>query len=126
MNNEDPTDPIEPIPADDALPEHDPPLDAPADASEWVPEDESPGDDVAADLDAFVTLAAERDEYLDALRRTQADFENFRKRMQREATEARDAGRRDLGEKLIDVLDVVDYALGHDPSDSVQQIGSKL
>jgi molecular chaperone GrpE len=71
-------------------------------------------------------LAAERDEYLDALRRTQADFENYRKRVQRELTEARDAGASSLAGKLVDVLDTVDLALAHDPSDSVAQIAAAL
>ncbi len=96
-------------------------------AEDWVPEDEpATGDDVAADLDAFVTLAAERDEYLDALRRTQADFENYRKRVQREMSEARGAGAAALAERLIDVLDTVDLALAHDPSDAVAQISAAL
>lgn len=76
--------------------------------------------------DPLVALALERDEYLDALRRNQADFENYRKRAQREALEARAAGAASFAEKLIDVLDVIDYALDHDPSDSVAQIASKL
>lgn len=112
---------------EDALPEQEPPQPAPAEAEDWVPEEESvPGDDVAADLDAFVTLAAERDEYLDALRRTQADFENYRKRVQRELSEARDAGAASLAGKLIDVCDTVDLALAHDPSDAVAQIAGAL
>ena len=123
----------QPLESDDALPEEVPPT-SPADAPDWVPEDEpstSPpeeasGDDVAADLDAFVSLAAERDEYLDALRRTQADFENYRKRVQREMGEARDAGAASLAGKLIDVLDTVELALTHDPSDSVAQIAGAL
>src|SRR5438874_11929784 len=41
---------------------------------------------VEADLDAAV-LAKERDDYLDALRRLQADFENYKKRMVRQQTE---------------------------------------
>jgi molecular chaperone GrpE len=88
--------------------------------------EETMGDEVAADLDAFVTLAAERDEYLDALRRTQADFENYRKRVQREMSEARDVGAAQLAGKLIDVLDTVDLALAHDPSDAVAQISAAL
>ena len=76
-------------------------------------------------MDPLVALAAERDEYLDALRRTQADFENYRKRVQREMAEARDAGAASLAAKLIDVLDTVDLALAHDPSDSVAQIATR-
>jgi molecular chaperone GrpE len=118
---------------EDALPEEESPPPPPADVSDWVPEEEPPaepepasGDDVAADLNAFVDLAKERDEYLDALRRTQADFENYRKRVQRELTEARDAGASTLAGKLIDVLDTVDLAMAHDPSDAVAQIAGAL
>ncbi len=80
----------------------------------------------AVEVDPLVVLATERDDYLDALRRTQADFENYRKRMQREAADARDAGVASLAAKLVDVLDTVDLALVHDPSDSVAQIATAL
>jgi molecular chaperone GrpE len=126
------------LPERDLTEEESPPT-PPSDADDWVPEDEpsddtppaeapqeASGDDVAADLDAFVTLAAERDEYLDAMRRTQADFENYRKRVQREMSEARDAGAAALAGRLIDVLDTVELALAHDPSDSVAQIAAAL
>ncbi len=96
-----------------------------ADAEPFLLGDAS-GDDVAADLDAFVSLAAERDEYLDALRRTQADFENYRKRVQREMGEARDVGAAGLAGRLIDVLDTVELALAHAPSDAVAQIAGAL
>src|SRR3954454_13976093 len=42
--------------------------------------------EVEADIDSAV-LAKERDEYLDALRRLQADFDNYKKRMVRQQTE---------------------------------------
>ena len=91
-----------------------------------APEAEAEAEVISEEFDALASLMNERDEYLDALRRTQADFENYRKRMQREALEARDAGAASLAAKLVDVLDVVDYALGHDPSDAVAQISAKL
>jgi len=84
---------------------------------EVVPEEE---------VDPLVAMTADRDAYLDALRRKQAEFENYRKRVQREMTEARDAGAGLLAGKLIDVLDTVDLALAHDPSDSVAQIATAL
>jgi molecular chaperone GrpE len=87
---------------------------------------ESLSEEISEEVAELDNLIKERDDYLDALRRTQADFENYRKRMQREAAEARDRGAAALAEKLIDVLDVVDYALEHDPSDSVAQIAAKL
>lgn len=115
---------------DAADPEETTPPSPPADAELVEAEVETPeldgSEELEADLEAFVALASERDEYLDALRRTQADFENYRKRMQREAADARDAGASALAGKLIDVLDTVDLALAHDPSDAVAQIATAL
>lgn len=56
---------------------------------------------------------AERDEYLDVLRRTQADFENYRKRVAKQQVDevARAAG--DLVEQLLPVLDACDGAIHH-------------
>ncbi len=87
---------------------------------------EQPVDVAAEEVDPLVAVSEERDAYLDQLRRTQADFENYRKRVQREMSEARDAGASVLATKLIDVLDTVDLALTHDPSDSVAQIATAL
>jgi molecular chaperone GrpE len=83
-------------------------------------------DEISEEFAALDNLIKERDEYLDALRRTQADSENYRKRVQRELTEARAAGAAALAGKLIDVLDTVDLALAHDPSDAVAQIAGGL
>lgn len=84
------------------------------------------GDEISAEFSELDNLIKERDDYLDTLRRTQADFENYRKRVQREMSEARDAGAASLAAKLIDVLDTVDLALAHDPSDSVAQIATAM
>jgi len=53
-------------------------------------------------------VAAERDEYLDALQRSRAEFENYRRRATREAQAARGAGVGDLAARLLDVLDDID------------------
>jgi molecular chaperone GrpE len=69
--------------------------------------------------DRFVALAAQRDEYLDALRRLQADFENYRKRILRQQTELLERAAFDLVGKLLPILDTIDLALAHaegDPS----------
>src|SRR5205085_10174412 len=81
---------------------------------------------ISAEFSELDNLIKERDAYLDSLRRTQADFENYRKRVQREMSEARDAGAGAMAGKLVDVLDTVDLALAHDPSDSVAQIATAL
>lgn len=52
-------------------------------------------------------------DYLDDLRRLQAEFDNYRKRMMKEQTRAADAGARRLIEKLLPVLDNFDRAIAH-------------
>ncbi|MGH2917795.1 MAG: nucleotide exchange factor GrpE, partial [Solirubrobacteraceae bacterium] len=69
---------------------------------------------VALEEDALAELrerAAKADEYLDLAQRTQADFENFRKRMMRDvqAAEARGTGR--LARELLPALDNLERAL---------------
>jgi molecular chaperone GrpE len=66
---------------------------------------------VEHDLDALVARAKERDEYLALAQRTQADFENYRKRMARESAAAQDRGVRKLAEHLLPALDHLEHAL---------------
>jgi molecular chaperone GrpE len=54
---------------------------------------------------------ARRDEYLDDVRRARAEFENYRRRMLREAQQMRSAGAADLAAGLLDVLDDFDRTL---------------
>lgn len=55
----------------------------------------------------------ERDEYLDALRRLQADFENYRKRVERQFDELAARGVTALVARLLPVLDALDLAEDH-------------
>jgi molecular chaperone GrpE len=55
----------------------------------------------------------ERDEYLDALRRLQADFENYKKRVGRQFEELSARGVTALVDKLLPVLDALDLAEAH-------------
>ncbi|HEV2785205.1 MAG TPA: nucleotide exchange factor GrpE [Solirubrobacteraceae bacterium] len=66
---------------------------------------------LAADVEELQVKAAERDEFLALAQRTQADFENFRKRMARDvrAAEARGMGR--LAKELLPALDDLDRAI---------------
>jgi molecular chaperone GrpE len=66
---------------------------------------------VEHDLEHLVARAKERDEYLALAQRTQADFENFRKRMARANAEAVDKGVRKLAEALLPALDHLTHAL---------------
>ena len=56
-------------------------------------------------------LKVERDEYLALAQRTQADFENYRKRVGREAADAEARGRGALARSLLPVLDNLERAL---------------
>jgi molecular chaperone GrpE len=66
---------------------------------------------VQEDLDALVARANERDEYLALAQRTQADFENYRKRMARENAAALDRGVGKLAKELLPALDHLELAL---------------
>jgi molecular chaperone GrpE len=61
--------------------------------------------------DLVAGLESERDEYLELARRTKADFENYRKRVSREAAEAEARGRAGLARELLSVLDNLERAL---------------
>lgn len=63
---------------------------------------------VAAELDQ---TRKERDEYLEALRRLKAEFENSRKRQERELTQIRERASEKLIAELLPVLDNLDRAL---------------
>ena len=56
-------------------------------------------------------IAAQRDEYLALAQRTQADFENYRKRVARESASAQERGVASLAKELLPALDNLDRAL---------------
>ncbi len=61
--------------------------------------------------DEMARVRAERDEYLEHLRRLQADFDNFRKRMLRDQTAHLERATAGLIEQLLPVLDTFELAL---------------
>jgi molecular chaperone GrpE len=67
----------------------------------------------AEPVDPMTALANERDEYLHTLQRTQADFENYRKRIARQQQEQSARASADLVVKLLPVLDILDLAQAH-------------
>jgi molecular chaperone GrpE len=93
-------------------------LEAAADTS--VPEDRSPAEgqspaDDQASVEQLRAALAEaerlRDDYLDQLRRSRADYENLNKRKTRELMDALDRGAAGLVVALLDVLDNFTLAL---------------
>jgi molecular chaperone GrpE len=68
-------------------------------------------DQVERDLDELAETKRERDEYLELAQRTKADFENYRKRVARETSEALARGKADLARQLLPALDNLERAL---------------
>ena len=75
------------------------------------PASERAAADVKHDLEALTARANERDEYLALAQRTQADFENYRKRMARENAAALDRGVAKVAKELLPALDHLEHAL---------------
>ncbi len=63
------------------------------------------------DMDELLAAAAKRDEYLALAQRTQADFENYRKRVARDLAAAQERGVTKLARELLPALDSLDRAL---------------
>ena len=84
--------------------------------AEGEPSEERHGDEDLVD-GAVVDVAAERDEYLEALQRVKADFDNFKRRSARERLELIERANAALVDKLLPVLDACDAALAHGASD---------
>jgi molecular chaperone GrpE len=67
--------------------------------------------EIQGDLDELLKTATERDEYLALAQRTQADFENYRKRVARDSAAAQERGVASLAKELLPALDNLDRAL---------------
>src|SRR5437763_637491 len=83
-------------------------------------------DALRGDVDELVAVAAQRDEYLALAQRTQADFENYRKRVAREAAAAQERGAAHLAKELLPALDNLDRALEAAASDDPLLEGVRL
>jgi molecular chaperone GrpE len=65
------------------------------------------------DLEELAAKAQKADEYLALAQRTQADFENYRKRTARDAVNAQERGAAKLALALLPAIDNLDRALAH-------------
>ena len=84
---------------------------APGDGAACAPgENEAPP---ISELEALVIKAEKADEYLALAQRTQADFENYRKRAIREAAAAQERGAVKLALALLPAIDNLERALAH-------------
>jgi molecular chaperone GrpE len=68
---------------------------------------------VVAEEDALTVARRERDEYLDMVRRVQADFENYKKRMLRQQTDQLERASEHLVAKLLPALDAFALTRAH-------------
>jgi molecular chaperone GrpE len=87
------------------------------DAARLIP-DEDDAAEIEGDLDELVQTAAQRDQYLALAQRTQADFENYRKRVARESAAAQERGMASLAKELLPALDNLDRALAEAGKDT--------
>jgi molecular chaperone GrpE len=87
-----------------------------------IPDEEISIETLVSDLER---LAGERDQFLDAYRRTQADFENFRKQSQRRQDEHVQRMVGGVVERLLPVLDACDGAVQHGATE-VEPIATAL
>jgi molecular chaperone GrpE len=73
---------------------------------------QSDADQVERDFEALLADAQrEKDEYLELARRTQADFENYRKRMAAEVQAAQARGKVGVAREVIEAVDNLERAL---------------
>lgn len=72
---------------------------------DWEARADDDGRSRAELLEALTSAEVERNDWLDQLRRKQAEFDNFRKRMARDAQRQRVVGQEAVARSLLDVLD---------------------
>jgi molecular chaperone GrpE len=84
---------------------------------EVAPEPATPDDAIEgqgqSELDALTAKAQKADEYLALAQRTQADFENYRRRTARDAKIAQERGAVKLALELLPAIDNLERALAH-------------
>ena len=97
---------------------------SPDEATRERPDGDGEASAVMSDLEALrsraETAEQKRDEYLDLVKRTQADFENYQKRAQREAIQERKYAQASLAEDLLPALDNLERA-----TSAAKQAGDK-
>jgi molecular chaperone GrpE len=94
----------------------DKPVFDPADTSPAVTDPPAP--EPAADNDQIAALQRERDEYYDRLLRKTAEFDNYRRRIERERREQADQAIVDLLQELLLIVDDFDLALTVDADEN--------
>jgi molecular chaperone GrpE len=73
--------------------------------------DEQQAEEVPTPVDELTFVTKERDEYLDALQRLKAEFDNYRKRVARDQQELAARSHERLVKELVPILDDLERAL---------------
>ena len=115
-------DPIGDAPVDTAEGVEDEILDTPAEAGsdgEYpdITEDQVLEGELVEMVEVAEQIAAERDEYLDLARRVQAEFENYKRRIDGQRIEQVQRAAEALVVEILPVLDACDAAIGHGAQD---------
>lgn len=101
----------------DPAPQESAPVDeaaAPADRDAELEQEDLEISDLEAQLlDDMDRLQSERNDYLDQLLRTRADFDNYRKRIVKQQSEHELRAAEALVEKLLEPMDTLDLAVAH-------------
>jgi molecular chaperone GrpE len=107
-----------PAPPADPAPQESPPVDEAGaeavDRDAEIEQDDLEISDLEAQLlDDMDRLQSERNDYLDQLLRTRADFDNYRKRIVKQQSEHELRAAETLVEKLLEPIDTLDLAVTH-------------
>ncbi len=107
------------------------PPDAEPEAIEEGPAEPDVGGAASA-VDEGERVLAERDEYLDSLQRLKAEFENYRRRAERDRSAAAIAATRDLVTQFVPVMDNIERAVdalapyGEEATSGVEMVRDQL
>jgi len=93
--------------------EPDAPAAEPQAAADAVEGEQLEGEQLEGEVDELAAAVAQRDEYLALAQRTQADFENYRKRVARDAAAAETRGLVRVARELLPSLDNLERAVAH-------------
>lgn len=77
-------------------------------------------------LEALVSAEVQGNAWLDQLRRKQAEFDNFRKRMARDAQRQREVGKEAIARSLLEVMDDFDRTVAALDADEATRKGVEL
>lgn len=103
---------------------HDDRAEAKAEVDVLPPEESAPADESPAQAEAapdpLAELRRERDDYYDLLLRKTAEFENYRKRIERERRDTTEQAAAGLIEELLPLVDDLERALQADPASGAE------